>query len=241
MIKKLLFVIILFVCNSTFAFEFASLHYQGNQSGMVGKSFNSPLHLTYPLPVIKQLENSDNSLSPRIRIKRKKVKVYRLADLSKPPDLIKLHTEQKMLYADIDYDKADRTIARSTHCFIEASRKYGLPLSILPAIAKVESGGRRVRNKNKNGTSDWGAFQINDIWMPQLKKYGISKNDLYKGDICISIGVAAWILRQAINDAKGNFWLGVGYYHSKTPKYYQKYIPKVYEKAISIEKDLYKE
>ena len=69
-------------------------------------------------------------------------------------------------------------------------------------------------------------MQINSIWLPLFSHY-ITEEELTNVG-CTNILVGAWILRAQINQAHGNFWEGVGNYHSKTPLYNHRYQWKVY-------------
>lgn len=98
-------------------------------------------------------------------------------------------------------------------CYEEAAKRYGVSESLLRAIAKVESGNRDARtveNRNANGTRDIGRMQINTGWLPTLKQYGITEDELR--DECTSIHVGAWIISQNIR-AKGLNWDAVGAYN----------------------------
>lgn len=101
-------------------------------------------------------------------------------------------------------------VAKST-CWSEASRLYGIPVQVLKAVAKTESGlNHKAINRNDNGTTDIGLMQINSSWLPDLKKRGIEENDLYNP--CINLKTGAWILS---NNAK-NFgwnWEAIGAYN----------------------------
>ena len=68
--------------------------------------------------------------------------------------------------------------------------------------------------KNRNGTVDYGAFQINSIHLRRLGTYGVDVNALMTP--CTSAYVGAWILREQMN-IYGNTWRAVGAYHSRTP------------------------
>jgi soluble lytic murein transglycosylase-like protein len=110
-------------------------------------------------------------------------------------------------------------------CFDDAARYHHVNPWVLRAIAQVESNFQeRARNKNRNGTWDYGMMQINSIHLPRLNKYGISKADLFDG--CKSVYIAAWMLRQKINK-HGNTWVAVGAYHSETPRFRDSYARKV--------------
>lgn len=108
-------------------------------------------------------------------------------------------------------------LALCTHanaaCYREAAQKYGVSETLLRAIAQVESGGRdasKVENKNSDGSRDIGRMQINTIWLPVLKRYGITEESLR--DECVSIKVGAWIMAQNV-ERHGLNWDAVGAYN----------------------------
>lgn len=108
---------------------------------------------------------------------------------------------------------ADETYA---DCWEEASGRYNVPVTLLKAIAEVESSNRaRVVAVNTNGTQDYGFMQINDFWLPKLKRYGIGVDELM--DPCTSLNVGAWILAQNIRQM-GYGWEAVGAYGAGTRK-----------------------
>jgi soluble lytic murein transglycosylase-like protein len=115
-------------------------------------------------------------------------------------------------------------------CMAKAATLHHVDLSLLRAIAKVESNmNPKAVGNNTNGTSDTGLMQINDWWLPTLAKHGIKKSDLL--DACTSAYVGAWILARSIQQ-HGNTWRAVGAYNSPTPKNQQIYADKV-NKALA--------
>jgi soluble lytic murein transglycosylase-like protein len=111
-------------------------------------------------------------------------------------------------------------------CWDEAATRYGVNTNLLYAIAKTESNFNPAAiNRNKNGSYDIGMMQINSSWLPLLRKYGITENQLY--DACTSIHVGAWILAQNIRRL-GNSWNAVGAYNAADLQRRQAYALKVY-------------
>jgi len=110
-------------------------------------------------------------------------------------------------------------------CLMSAAQHHHVDFQLLKAIAIVESSmNPNASNRNSNGTADTGMMQINDWWLPKLKKYGISKPSLT--DPCISAYIGAWILSHEI--AKhGATWRAVGAYNSPTPANQVIYVRKV--------------
>lgn len=70
----------------------------------------------------------------------------------------------------------------------------------------VEGGrvGQQV-GPNVNGTYDLGPMQVNTRWVPVLLAPGAlrtrQRNGLLRDDGCVNVRVAAWILKQKIDDA----------------------------------------
>jgi soluble lytic murein transglycosylase-like protein len=82
------------------------------------------------------------------------------------------------------------TAHAQSYCFNRAAFKYGLPVSLIKAVAYTESGfNPSAIDYDKNGTYDYGVMQINTIWYKQLKPYW---NNL--ADPCYNVEVGAWIL-----------------------------------------------
>jgi len=101
------------------------------------------------------------------------------------------------------------------------------------AVLKTEGGSLGRMSPNSNGTSDHGPFQINSVWAARLhSQFGVTAHMLTH-DFCWSARAAAYILRYEINQANGNFWEGVGHYHSRTPAHKHRYIQRVYENSLS--------
>ncbi len=121
-------------------------------------------------------------------------------------------------------------------CLLLASQTYYVPPAMLAGIYKAEGGKIGQEVKNDNGTYDLGPMQINTIWIPVLaKKWHISEKQARKqvrDNTCTNMAVAAWILRNHINETK-NLSKSLTHYHSRTPKYGRAY----YNRVMSIMKD----
>jgi soluble lytic murein transglycosylase-like protein len=115
----------------------------------------------------------------------------------------------------------------SNGCWDRAGLAYGVDPWLLFSIAKVESEFRsNVINWNKNKSVDIGMMQINSMWLPTLKSFGISVNDLFEP--CTSVFVGAWIVAQNIRKFGYNMD-GIGAYNSPTNKVIRRnYAKKVY-------------
>ena len=98
------------------------------------------------------------------------------------------------------------------NCWYSAANRYAVNPHLLYAIASKESSLNPLAiGKNENGTHDIGLMQINSVWLPKLKEFGISQDMLW--DSCVNIHVGAWILAQAIQKLGYN-WDAIGAYHT---------------------------
>lgn len=105
-------------------------------------------------------------------------------------------------------------------CWNEAGAKYGIDPLLLMAIGWKESRGNpnAVGPPLKDGNVALGLMQINTIHLPNLRRYGITRNDLFSP--CISVHVGASVLRDCINQYN-EIWRAVGcYYGGKNSKAY---------------------
>ena len=97
-------------------------------------------------------------------------------------------------------------------CWDAAGAYHGIDPWLLYAIGRVESSHnpRAVNGSNKNGTRDIGLMQINSIWLPTLRKHGVSESALFNA--CASTYVGAWIMAQNIRK-HGYTWQAIAVYN----------------------------
>jgi hypothetical protein len=96
-------------------------------------------------------------------------------------------------------------------CWDSASESYGIPVEVLKAVARAESGfDPQSLHRNRDGSRDIGMMQINSAWLPTLARYGIDEVSL--ANACTNLKVGAWILA---NNAKkhGWTWKAIGAYN----------------------------
>ena len=99
-----------------------------------------------------------------------------------------------------------------SYCFNRAAYKYGLPVSLIKAVADTESGfNPSAVDYDKNGTYDYGVMQINTVWYKQLKPYW---NNL--ADPCYNVMVGSWILYRCVKKY-GGVKEGLACYNSGKP------------------------
>ncbi len=124
-------------------------------------------------------------------------------------------------------------------CLIMAAQTYSVPPAVMMGILHVEGGrpGQAV-GPNDNGTYDLGPMQINTLWVNKLATHwNVSQQTAFrmvKDDPCVNVNVAAWILRQRL-DESGNLTLAIAHYHSKTPRFGYVYARKVISSMRSMD------
>lgn len=113
-------------------------------------------------------------------------------------------------------------------CWADASARYGVPVDLLYAVARVETGNRYkiVSGKNKNGSRDIGLMQINSSHLPRLAKHGITERDLLENP-CLNLHVGAWIMSESIA-RHGYTWVAIGAYNAGSKNKRLIYAKKVY-------------
>lgn len=108
-------------------------------------------------------------------------------------------------------------------CSVAAAAKYDIPANVMLAVSFQEAGKPGQAVPNDNGTFDYGSMQINTVWLSELRKYGITKQDVSIAG-CYPYDLAAWRIRRHIkHDKTGDMWQKVANYHSYTPEYNQEY------------------
>ncbi len=117
-------------------------------------------------------------------------------------------------------------------CLLVAAQTYNVPPAVLKGIYYVEGGKVGMQTgPNVNGTYDLGPMQVNTVWLPQLmREWRVDRRTAHtwvRDDVCTNVGVAAWILRQKINEENGSLGRGVAAYHSKTRWRGKAYLRKV--------------
>lgn len=122
-------------------------------------------------------------------------------------------------------------------CLLTAANLYQVDYPLLHAIYAVEGGADGVVSQNTNGTEDIGRMQINSLWVGVIaKQAGVAEGQAYqklKDDACYNAKFAAWILKTE-QVRTGDYWRGVGHYHSRTPRLRDSYIKRVVVKLRAL-------
>jgi hypothetical protein len=115
-------------------------------------------------------------------------------------------------------------VAKADEAMIENCLKVAVDLHHVPAgplvlLIKVEAGRLGAVSQNSNGAVDIGRMQVNDTWVPKIARHWrASTNTSYQAprdSFCANVEGGAWILRQALDEARGSLWEGVALYHSR--------------------------
>lgn len=129
------------------------------------------------------------------------------------------------------FDTPDAAEARVRDCLTAAAAAHLLPPAMLVILLKVEGGRLGHVSRNTNGTVDIGPMQVNTIWVPRIAAHWrttpAAAYAALRDDLCANLEGGAWILRQAVDEARGDFWGGVGIYHSHNPGYSTRYLRQV--------------
>jgi hypothetical protein len=123
--------------------------------------------------------------------------------------------------------RSPQASAEVTRCLRAAAHKFQLDPRLLKAIAGVESNfnPRAVNAANANGTRDVGLMQINSTWLPTLRRWNITEQDLFNP--CTNAEVGAWVLASNFSNM-GPSWDAVGAYNASSPHKRRAYAWKVY-------------
>lgn len=120
----------------------------------------------------------------------------------------------------------------TAECLLAEAQRQSLEIVKVLAVLKTEGGRVGQFSPNTDGSYDIGPMQVNTIHLPELAKtFGRSQDyvaRLMAYDGCFNVAVGAWLLRKRTNEANGDFWYGIGRYHSKTTVYSHRYIQKVH-------------
>jgi hypothetical protein len=124
-------------------------------------------------------------------------------------------------------------------CIYAAAAVYREPPAVLLILLNVEGGTLGNISQNNNGTVDIGPMQVNQLWIPDLAAHWRADQQAtyvaLRDNFCANVEAGAWILRQGLDQAHGDFWGGVGYYHSHDPVYGDSYLRSVLKQALRLE------
>jgi hypothetical protein len=124
-------------------------------------------------------------------------------------------------------------------CILAAANLYREPPALLLILLNVEGGTLGAVSQNTNGTVDIGPMQVNQIWVPMVAAHWHAPKDAtydaLRDNFCANVEAGSWILRQGLDEAHGDLWGGVAFYHSHNPVYQQQYMLSVLKQALRLE------
>lgn len=124
-------------------------------------------------------------------------------------------------------------------CILAAAAAHQVPPAVLVILLNVEGGQLGRVSGNTNATVDIGPMQVNEIWLPDLARHWRTSVPqafaALRDDFCFNVEGGAWILCRGLDEARGDFWEGVGYYHSHDPGHKAAYLRKVLVQALRLQ------
>src|SRR5277367_4903703 len=125
-------------------------------------------------------------------------------------------------------------------CLKAAAEVHHVPAGVLVLLLSVEAGRLGAVSQNANGTVYIGPMQVNDIWLSKIAAHWGAYRAL-RDNFCANVEGGAWILRQALDEARGDLWEGVALYHSHSPVHKLEYMRLVYEQAMRLKREATRE
>jgi hypothetical protein len=139
---------------------------------------------------------------------------------------------------DLKADDSTGNPAMIRGCITAAAKIHGLPPAVLVILLNVEGGTLGRVSRNGNETADIGPIQVNTVNLRDIAAHWhASLDDTYRAlrdNFCANVEAGAWILRQYLDEASGNFWEAVGYYHSHTAEHKARYLREVLRQVLRL-------
>jgi hypothetical protein len=139
----------------------------------------------------------------------------------------------------LDVAKADEAMIEN--CLKAAEDLHHVPAGLLVLLINVEDGRLGAVSQNSNGTVDIGPMQVNDSWVPKIARHWRASTEAsyqaLRDSFCANVEGGAWILRQALDEARGSLWEGVALYHSHALIHKLEYMRLVYAQAMRLKRE----
>ncbi|HJS95982.1 MAG TPA: lytic transglycosylase domain-containing protein [Solirubrobacteraceae bacterium] len=123
-------------------------------------------------------------------------------------------------------------------CIVAAAHVHRVPPALIVILLDVEGGALGRVSPNTNGTVDVGPMQVNQIWLPQVARHwGTTRDRAFRAlrdSFCANVEAGTWILRQSLDEARGDFWEGVATYHSHDPDHRRPYLRSVLRQVLRL-------
>jgi Transglycosylase SLT domain len=145
------------------------------------------------------------------------------------------------LLGPLGFDAAKADEAMIENCLKSAANLHNVPAGLLVLLINVEAGRLGAVSQNSNGTVDIGPMQVNDSWVPKIGRHWHASTEAsyraLRDSFCANVEGGAWILRQALDEARGSLWEGVALYHSHAPIHKLEYMRLVYAQAMRLKRE----
>ena len=123
-------------------------------------------------------------------------------------------------------------------CLQAAARLHHVSPAILIILLNVENGRLGAVSQNTNDTVDIGPMQVNSIWVRKIaSRWRATPEATYRAlrdNLCANLEAGAWILRLGLDEAHGDLWEGVAFYHSHAPDHKRTYLALVLKQALRL-------
>jgi hypothetical protein len=114
-------------------------------------------------------------------------------------------------------------------CVMDAARLQQVPPALILGLLKTEGGKLGSESPNSDGSYDLGPMQVNDrVWVPVVAKLHFhgdrdTAREALRDHGCYNVNIGAWIFRQYVDEANGDYAKAVGYYNSHNPVHMARY------------------
>lgn len=124
-------------------------------------------------------------------------------------------------------------------CINAASHAHKVPAVLLVLLLRVEGGRLGAVSQNTNDTVDIGPMQVNSTWVHKMaQRWNSSDEAAFKAlrdNLCANLEGGAWILRAGLDEARGDLWEGVAFYHSHSPEHKQRYLGLLWQQVTRMQ------
>jgi hypothetical protein len=145
------------------------------------------------------------------------------------------------LLGPFGFNVAKAEEAMIENCLKAAADLHHVPAGLLVLLINVEAGRLGAISQDSNSTVDIGPMQVNDSWIPKIARHWGASTELsyhaLRDSFCANVEGGAWILRQALDEARGSLWEGVALYHSHAPIHKLEYMRLVYAQAMRLKRE----
>ena len=123
-------------------------------------------------------------------------------------------------------------------CINAASHAHKVPSVLLVMLLRVEGGRLGSVSQNTNDTVDIGPMQVNSTWVHKMAQRWRSSDEAafkaLRDNLCANLEGGAWILRAGLDEARGDLWEGVAFYHSHSPEHKQRYLGLLWQQVSQL-------